>query len=127
MDVAVRQMVDVINGVNTFKAENLVFHNLAAYKYREGNKVMTFDDVDKITQSVPGEVFHTSGKHKDVQVSPFMKANFITVGLSRGTLPGFPFIVHFSSRDLQTFDIVTVYHQKSSERFEPIPLMNGRV
>ena len=33
IDVAIRQMVDVINGVNTFQAGQISFNNLIAYKY----------------------------------------------------------------------------------------------
>lgn len=143
-DVAVRQMIDVINGTNTFRQASNSFNNLVAYKYREGDKLiidcralqylepitmfslMTFDDVDKIQFSVPNESMFSSGVHKDVPINPIAKANFITLGLSRGTLPGFPFIVELTSRELGSFDIVSVLHQVSRENFSPIPLFNGR-
>jgi len=144
IDVAIRQMVDVINGVNTFQAGQISFNNLIAYKYKEGDKLiiecralhylepitmfsfMTHADIDQITHSVPREAFHSSGMHKDVQLSPYIRANFITLGLSRGTLPGFPFIVEFSSNTLPSFDIEMVLHQVSNDRFAPIPLIQGR-
>lgn len=144
LDVAIRQMVDVINGNNTFQPGALSFKNLVAYKYKEGNKLivecralqylepisqfsfMTFDDIDKIQYSLRGESAYLFGKHKDVPINPAMKANFITLGLGRGTLPGFPFIGEFYSNELSSFDIVSVLHQVSSERFAPIPMMNTR-
>lgn len=144
INVAIRQMVDVINGVNTFQSGTTSFNNLIAYKYKEGNKLfiecralhylepittfsfMTHADIDQITHNIPLETFHTSGMHKDVQVNPFVRANFITLGLSRGTLPGFPFLVEFTSTALPEFDIEMVLHQISSDKFAPIPLINGR-
>lgn len=144
IDVAVRQIIDVVNGANTFRPESASFSNLIAYKYREGNKLiiecralhylepitsfafMTFDDIDKILHSVPGEVAYSSGKHKEAQLDPRTKTNFITIGLGRGTLPGFPLVVEFTSSELAAFDIINVLHQVSRERFAQIPMVEGR-
>lgn len=144
IDVALRQMIDVIKGVNTFKSGMPSFNNLVAYKYHSGNKLiiecralhylepitmfsfMTLDDIDKINHNVPEEVMHSSGKHKDVLLNTGMKANFITVGISRGTLPGFPFVVELSSNELSSFDVISVLHQVSSDNFAPIPMIKGR-
>mgnify|MGYP002524300359 CR=1 FL=1 len=141
VDVAVRQMIDVITGKNTFQQSSLKFNNLVAYKYHEGNKLivecralqylepitmfsfMTFDDIDKISENVPSEAMHTSGKHKNIQLDNGIVANFITLGLGRGTLPGFPFKVEFFSKSLPKFDIVAVLHQVSIENFAMIPLI----
>ena len=145
IDVASRQMIDVINGKNTFQADpSTSFTNLIAYKYKDGEKLivecralyylepvtmfsfMTFADVDKIAYNVKGEPFHTFGKHKNVPINSAVKANFITLGLSRGTLPGFPFQVEFTSKELPSFDIFLVYHQISAEHFAPLKMINGR-
>ena len=87
---------------------------------------MTHADIDQIKYSIPLEPFHSSGMHKDVQINPILKANFITLGLGRGTLPGFPFVVEFMSNTLPSFDIEMVFHQISRDGFAPIPLINGR-
>lgn len=144
IDVAIRQIVDVINGVNTFQAGAISFNNLVAYKYREGNKLiiecralhylepitmfsfMTHTDIDQIRHNIPQEPVYSSGMHKDVQINPILKANFITLGLGRGTLPGFPFVVEFTSNTLSLFDIEMVLHQVSRDKFAPIPIINGR-
>lgn len=144
IDVTIRQMVDVINGVNTFQTGPTTFNNLVAYKYKDGSKLiiecraihyfepitmfsfMTHANIDQIQHSIPQEPFHSSGMHKDVQINPILKANFITLGLGRGTLPGFPFVVEFTSNTLPSFDIEMVLHQVSRDRFAPIPIINGR-
>lgn len=144
IDVAIRQMVDVINGVNTYQAGDISFNNLVAYKYKEGKKLiiecralhylepitmfsfMTHSDIDQIRHTIPQESFHSIGMHKDVQIDPILRTNFITLGLGRGTLPGFPFVVEFTSNTLPSFDIEMVFHQVSRDRFAPIPIINGR-
>ena len=143
LNVTVRQMIDVINGVNTYQASSLKFNNLVAYKYRETDKLilecralhylepitmfsfMTFQDIDKVSFTVPGEGFYTQGKHKGVEIGHGLKVNSITIGLGRGTLPGFPLIVEFSSNVISSFDILAVYHQVSREQFATIPIING--
>lgn len=146
LEVAVRQMVDVINGTNTFREASNSFSNLVAYKYRENDKLiiecralqylepistfslMTFDDIEKIRHSVRNEGMHSVGVHKNRQINPVLdlKANFLTVGVGHGTLPGFPFIVELTSSELSTFDIVSVLHQTSSTGFSPIPMIQGK-
>lgn len=39
LDVAIRQIVDVINGTNTYHTPASTFHNLVAVKQRVGNKI----------------------------------------------------------------------------------------
>lgn len=144
LNVAVRQMIDVINGVNTYHSGSLKFNNLVAYKYRESNRLivecralqylepitmfsfLTLNDIDKVSFNVPGEGFYTQGKHKDVEFNNGLKANAITIGLGRGTLPGFPLLVEFISTDGSSMDVISVYHQESRDYFAPIPMINGR-
>ena len=40
MEVALRQMIDVVKGSNTFISANSPFSNLVAYKYRENEKLI---------------------------------------------------------------------------------------
>lgn len=40
LDVAIRQIVDVINGTNTYHIPASTFHNLVAVKQRVGNKIL---------------------------------------------------------------------------------------
>ena len=50
--------------------------------------------------------------------------NIVIRGIERGTLPGFPFIVEFTSRDGLPFDIEAVLHKSSHELYSHIPLLN---
>ena len=144
IEVALRQMIDVVNGSNTFTSTNPSFSNLVAYKYRENGKLivecralyylepisnfsfLSFNDVEKVGHKVRGENMHTAGSERDIPLNNGLKANFITLGLGRGTLPGFPFIAEFTSNNNLDFDVVAVLHQTSSEYFSPIPMFDGR-
>lgn len=144
MEVALRQMIDVVKGSNTFISANSPFSNLVAYKYRENEKLIvecralfylepisnysfiTFNDVKNIGHNVKGENMHTSASGTGISLNNGMKANHITLGFSRGTLPGFPFIAEFTPNGNENFDVVAVLHQTSIEHFSPIPLFIGR-
>ena len=137
-------MIDVVRGSNTFTSTNPSFSNLVAYKYRENAKLivacsalyylepisnfsfLSFNDVENVGHMVRGENIHTAGSGRDIPLNNGLKANFITLGLGRGTLPGFPFIAEFTLNNNQDFDVVAVLHQTSTEYFSPIPMFYGK-
>lgn len=138
IEVALRQIVDVINGNNTFREQNRQFSNMVAYKYREGDKLViechaehflepissfmfcTQQDPKKIKMDVKGESMYIGNVQSDITLTSGYKTNVIHRSISKGTLPGFPFIVELSS-DMQ-FDIEIVMHEKEKGMFCPIPI-----
>ena len=138
LEVALRQIVDVINGNNTFREHNNQFTNMVAYKYREGDKLViechaehflepissflfcTQQNPEKINTNVKGESMYMGNSLNDMTLTSGYKTNVIQRSISKGTLPGFPFVVEFSS-DLQ-FDIEIVMHEKEKGMFLPIPV-----
>ena len=111
---------------------------MVAYKYREGDKLIiechaehflepissflfcTQQNPDKIKVVVRGESAYMSNSQNGIIMSNGYKTNTIYRSVSRGTLPGFPFIVEFSSND--QFDIEFVLHETEKEVFSPIPI-----
>lgn len=144
IEVALRQMIDVVRGLNTFNSANSSFSNLVAYKYLDKGKLivecralyylepisnflfLSFNDVKNIKHLVRGENMYTSSSETDIPLNNGMKANGITLGLGRGTLPGFPFIAEFATNNNVDFNIIAVLHQTSTEYFSPIPMFTGR-
>ena len=79
IEVALRQMIDVVGGSNTFTSTNPSFSNIVAYKYMENDKLivecralyylepisnfsfLSFNDVETIGHKVRGENMHTAG------------------------------------------------------------------
>ena len=138
IEVALRQIVDVISGNNTFREQNKQFSNMVAYKYREGNKLMiechaehflepissflfcTQQATEKIKVELIGESMCMANSYNGITLENGYKTNAIYRSISKGTLPGFPFIVGLSS-DMQ-FDIEIVMHEKEKGMFCPIPV-----
>ena len=144
LDVAVRQIVDVINGNNTYREPVKMFSNMVAYKYKDGDKLIiechaehflepissflfcTQQDANSISAKLPNESVCTTNSVNGVQLENGYKTNAIIRSISKGTMPGFPFIVEFKSNNNTPFDIEIVMHEKSRGKFLPIPIINGK-
>ncbi len=144
LEVTVRQIVDVINGQNTYREPVHQFSNMVAYKYSEGDKLViechaehflepissfifcTQHDALSINANVRHESMSMTNAVNGIQLNNGYKTNAIIRSIPKGTLPGFPFVVEFASKDGSTFDIEMVLHEKSHEKFGPIPMFNGK-
>ena len=141
LDVAVRQMIDVINGTNTYRNTTSQFSNLVAYKYMEGDKMIIECRALHYLEPVSYFAFCTQANIKDLNVNlrnesmcltnemngatlqNGHKTNIIFRSIERGTLPDFPFVVENSSKTGTVFDIEAVLHKSSHEMYSPIPLL----
>ncbi len=141
LEVAIRQIVDVINGTNTYQTPQNNFSNLTAYKYKDGDKLIiechaeyflepissflfcTQQDVKTISVVVRGENVYKTNEIYGIQSDDGYKANAILRGIYRGTLPGFPFVVEFESK--WSFDVEMVMHEVSRGKFRKIPMHIG--
>lgn len=144
LDVAIRQIVDVINGNSTYREPINDFSNMVAYKYREGDKLViechaehylepissflfcTQEDVDNISVNVRNELMSMTNQKNGMQLNNGYKTNVIHRSILKGTLPGFPFVVEAKSESNPNVDIEIVLHEKSQGSFLPIPIINGR-
>lgn len=144
LDVAIRQIVDVINGNNTYRNPIQSFSNTVAYKYREGDKLIVEchaehylepissfifciqHDVNNITAEIRNELMSMTNQKENVTLFNGYVTNVIARSIQKGTLPGFPFIVEFKSKTNEPFDIEIVMHAKSHEHYQPIPIHNGK-
>lgn len=139
LEAATRQIIDVIQGTNTFENPNREFHNLIAIKRIECGKIVveckarfymepissfafaTHDNINDITFDVRNESMTESGRQENVQFSDGKIANIIYISVLHATTPDMSFTVEFSSKS--HIDIFTVLHQKTHQLFEPIPLI----
>lgn len=143
LDVAVRQIVDVINGENTYHNPNSQFSNLIAIKKRVGNKIRiecvakhflepishfafcTQTALSELNSNIISDSFSITNEEEKVKLINGYVTNILYRGVSRGTLPGFPVIVEFSHKRNEHFDIELVLHQKSHHYFERIPMTDN--
>ncbi len=148
LDVCIRQIVDVVDGTNTFRKSENKFSNLAAYKYWENGKLiiechalyylepitefayLTTNNLTEInTECLSHKGFHMNGS----AINPFnQKAtdglilNSISKSVPSGTVPGLPFVVKFSPRTSIPIDINIVLHRVGAQHFEPVRIINGK-
>lgn len=98
LEVALKQMVDVVQGTNNFQPQNAVFHNLEAICESTGNDFM----------------ISINAKH---YMEP--KSNFMIV--LEATVPGFPLEIVGKSKDGSKLNIVMVLHEVSQGKWMSIP------
>lgn len=140
LNVAIRQIVDVINGTNTYHNPTADFHNLVAIKQRIGDKIRiecvakyflepishfgfcTQTELNKLNAKIISDSAEYTSTQNNAKFQNGYSTNIFFRGVSRGTLPGFPVIAEFSHKENMPFDIEIVLHQKSKEYYEPIPM-----
>ena len=144
LEITIRQIVDVIEGNNTYREPIHNFSNLVAYKYYEGEKLIiechaehflepissfifcTQQDTNVITANIRHESMCMTNQVNGITLTNGYKTNVIVRSISKATAPGFPFIVEFSAKDNVTFDIEFVLHEVSQGNFHPIPIIQGK-
>lgn len=140
LDVAIRKIVDVINGTNTYHSPLEIFHNLIAVKQRIDNKIRieciakyylepisefafcTQSDPSLIETKIVSDAYEITKIQKGARFENGYTTNILFRGVSRGTLPGFPVVAEFKHRNNEPFDIEMVLHRTTHERYDPIPI-----
>lgn len=140
LDVAIRQIVDVINGTNTYHSPLETFHNLIAVKQRIGNKIRieyiakyylepisefafcTQSDPSLIEAKIVSDAYEITKIQKGARFENGYTTNILFRGVSRGMLPNFPVVAEFKHRNNDPFDIEMVLHRTTHERYDPIPI-----
>lgn len=140
LEVAIRQIVDVIRGNNTYQTPTAQFHNLIAEKQRIGTKLRitcralhflepisffafcTLNDIKDVSVTVLNETMHIGGNQTDVPLNSGLRVNTFMRGVEHGTTPDMPFVVEFDISQVPDFDILMVMHKTSHDRFDSIPL-----
>ena len=140
LEVTVRQIVDVIDGRNTYREPRQSFSNLLAIKYREGNKVVvecraqhylepishfafcTKSPLNNIKYNVRGELMVATNMMENAKLNNGYTTNIHFLGVEHGTTPEMPFVVEFESANGDTFDIEAVLHKINHKEYRPIPM-----
>ena len=144
LDNAIRYIIDVIEGRNTFRQSTAYSANIRAYKFREGEKIIvechaeywvemnpsfifcTQSDTSKIKIDLRDEIMYSEWKLDSQEIKDGYVTNCVLVSLHRSMSPEFPLKVEFSSIDCSEFDIEYVLHEKSNKSFHPIQMSNGK-
>ncbi|WP_133137384.1 toll/interleukin-1 receptor domain-containing protein [Legionella rowbothamii] len=139
LEIALRQIVDVAEGRNTFQPGPQHFSNLRAYFYKEEEKtiiechaehflepissffVLVENQENEISIKYRGSMY-MDGKFQEIKLDNGQVYNGKNLGIDRGTLPGFPFIIEITPQNNATVKLKGVMHQKSQTKWEQIPL-----
>ncbi len=139
LEAATRQIIDVVQGTNTFNNPNGEFHNLVAIKKIESGKIVieckarfymepissfafaTHNNINDITYNVRNENMNESGKQENIRFENGQIANIIFISVLHATTPDIPLVVEFSSKS--QLDIFAVLHKKTHQLYKPIPLV----
>ena len=141
IDVAIRQIIDVINQQNTYIPNPEKYSNLSYdIKDDDGGKIvklsamdflepiadfmMIMDNTikhDDVVVMVNGESSFTQGFIENASLENGMKVSGATVGLNRGLTPTMPMYVSLRLKDGSPLNIFAVLHRVSTERYAPIP------
>lgn len=141
LEFATRQMIDVVNGKNTFNSGMQKFENIRGEVNNISNKemkltiravsysepisrylILVSNNDGDITNNVIGESMIQSGFHKDIRLDNGDITNAIYIGVNRSLTPSFPIeIILKSNNALIGFN--GVLRQVSQEEWVSFPIM----
>lgn len=143
MEVAIRQIVDVSSGNNTFTPQFTEISNLVAYKSWECDKLIvecvaqyymdpitrflfaTENTEDQILYKVRGvSIAMTGFSIGQMENSNGTKLNSVNIVFPQCIIPGYSQILEISAVTDAPIDIVGVLHEKQRDKWEMIPMIN---
>lgn len=144
LEVALRQIVDVTQGRNTFASGPQQFSNLRAYVFAEGAATIVQCCAEHYLEPISHFLFLVNnpeselsfqyksgsmcnmGFHTGIKLNDGSTHNGQFIGVEKGTVPGFPFIVEITSKDGASLKLNGVMHEKKMNEWSQIPVVHGR-
>lgn len=148
LEVAIRQIVDVSSGNNTFTPQYPEISNLVAYKswehgspyngklyiecvalyYMEAIPNFAFATPNTLEQisftCVNTNTFVSGFNPEAVSINGRYSVNAIRIDFPRSIVPGHPQKVEFSAITNEQIDVLLVMHEKKRDEWKQIPLLN---
>ena len=141
LEVALRQILDVVSGRNTFTPGPQEFSNLRAYAFEKDGATVIECRAEYYMEPISRFVFLVknkegelsfecvtspsciSGFNKDVKLDDGRILNGQLVAIDRATIPGYPFIVKITRQPGATLQLEGVLHEKKYNQWSGIPLV----
>ena len=142
MEVGVRQIIDVIEGRNTYRPNTGTYENIRGYVKSDGKELMIefkaetyLEPISRflilvdckqedIGYSVTNESQFGSNFLTDIVLENGIKTNAILVSVHRGTTPGFPVTVKLTPKTERPIKISGLMRAVSESQFRQIPVIN---
>lgn len=141
LEVALRQMYDVINGQNTFRKAGSEFHNLTASINWESDSACSIkisattfmeptsryciilrNDPADIDYTVESDALAITSTHINFLHFNGIPYNCIALAVSRATTPEFPFRAKLSTKDNAKLDIFKIGHNPGNSNVWFLPV-----
>lgn len=144
LEVALRQIVEVASGNNTFAPGPQEFSNLRAYVYQQAEKTIVECHAEYYMEPISHFLFLVNntetevrfeyksgpmcntGFHKNIMLDNGNTFNAQFVSVEKGTVPGFPFIIEITPMNGSSVKLAGVMHEKRMNQWAGIPLIYGR-
>lgn len=144
LEIALRQVLDVVHGNNTFTPGPQQFSNLRAYTYLDNGKtiiechaehymepisdflILVRNEENDLSFSCKTISSFTSGFNKNVQLNDGRTFNGQYMAIERPTVPGFPFVIEITCRNSSTLLLEGVLHHATQSEWRMIPLVHGK-
>lgn len=141
LEMGIRQMIDVINGDNTFRPQFAMFHNIKAFVNRVEVssaeieiKAMVYSEpiskfcilvnnsLNNVSIECKSDSVRITGQQENLALSNGETYNAFLESVSRATTPGFPYRLSLKTKDGSPLDLVMIMHAKTEKSFEAIPM-----
>ena len=144
LEVAVRQIVDIASGRNTYQGGPQQFSNLRAYASQEAGVTAVEIHAEHFMEPVSHFLFLftnkenelavscksagmcMSGFYKDVRLNNGQVFNGHLLSVESATVPGFPFMAELRPNQGFSVDLKGVLHEKRRGEWASMPLVNGK-
>ena len=145
LEVALRQVSDVVTGNNTFTPGPQQFSNLRAYTYLENGKrivechaefymepishflFLVKNSEEEVSFSCKSSSMVRTGFNKDIKLNDGRTFNAQMMAVERGTVPGFPFVAEIVAKKSDVpIQLAGVMHEKKQNEWAMIPLIDGK-
>jgi len=144
LEVSLRQIVDVLEGKNTYSKGPQEFSNLRAYCYAEGNSFIVEVHAEHFLEPISSFLYLTNleeneisftyksgnmcnaGFNKNITLANGDMCNAQLMAAEKGTVPGFPFVVEVSAKSEKRPILNGVLHEKKQGEWMPIPFIPSR-
>jgi len=142
LEVGIRQMIDVINGNNTFRPQTQTFENIrgkitmksdsncliefyAEYYLEPISRygIVTDNDLGDINIVCLSDTMRNMGKMEAQQFNNGEIHNVLFESVSRGTAPNFPYRIELSTRSGGPIKIVSLLRAINEQYYNPIPFV----
>lgn len=141
LEVAFRQIVDVINGNNTYRRAQINFCNLHAYinKISSNDNVVTIkaeyylephsryllqvdNNENELEWHLPEIDLCSSGFNKNMRDSNGKLYNCIFIECFTPTSPDFPIVINLRAKETFSINLQRILHANSRQSFSSIPM-----